>query len=332
MKKYLKKTVLFAFIGITTMVSNSLYAQSSLFDHSIEQLQADAAKNDVGSQSELGFNYKNGTGVDKDLKKAFYWLLKAAEQNDFGAMKEVATMYCVGNGTEVDYKKGFYWLKKADTEGNLRDPTVSIFLAIAYFNGQGTDKNYNKAFYHSQRAANMGSVEAMGQMVYFYQNGIGTLKDLEKAKYWEQKKKTGVNDVKEKEERFAGYEKRKIECDKILNDIKEEDERIGIEIEENKKSGEHIDYLQQSFDDSTKILKKEYGAYTDGKGVLVLKQINDISNPKYWDYRDVLANREQMRKNIAYAISNYNNRRKLNNDRIETNSKKLDDYNKDCNK
>ncbi len=307
------------------MLSNNINAQ---FDYSIEELQTAAADNNVRSQSKLGFKYKEGDGVEKDLNKAFYWLLKAAQQNDFKAINAVALMYCDGIGTERDLKKGFYWINKVDNGSN---PKAFFLLGNMYFNGLGTNKDYKKAFDQYKRAADLGYIFGIDSLIHLYQNGIGTPKDLEKVTYWEQRKITLEKQGKESQERLARYESHRIECEQILKDINEENENITIVNNKLEKLTNQIASIKQSIHESEKVLMQEYGAYKDGKGVLHIKENSPNNNfTYYWNYRDVISNDKQLRSNLTDAVSDYNYSYKSNDDRVEINKKKSDDYNKDC--
>jgi hypothetical protein len=59
----------------------------------------------------VGLMYLNGQGVDKDPKKAFEFLLRAAEANKALSQHYVAVMYFTGNGVEdADNVRALMWL------------------------------------------------------------------------------------------------------------------------------------------------------------------------------------------------------------------------------
>ncbi|KAF0458302.1 calmodulin-dependent protein kinase [Gigaspora margarita] len=62
---------------------------------------------------ELGYNYGNGIGVEKDEKKSFEYYMKAAELGDAVAITHVGYCYNDGIGVEKDEKKCFEYYTKA---------------------------------------------------------------------------------------------------------------------------------------------------------------------------------------------------------------------------
>lgn len=323
MKKNIKNILCYTLLGVMTIISNQIYAQS---ENNIDELLEMATNNDLNAQLELGKNYKYGNEVGVDLKKAFYWFLKAAEQNNEEAGLEVAIMYSSGQGTPQNPTEAFKWLNKFPNNDNS-----VLAMGYCYLYGFGTAINYKLALFNYQKSYNkVKTIPSMEGLIHIYKNGLGVPVNTDKVALLEAEIKAEKNIIAQKEARLAGHENKKTECDKILNEIKEEEANIAIENEEINKSQIHIDYLQKSIEEYVTTLKKEYGAYTDGKGVLVLQQINDVRDSRYWDYRDILANRQQAVKNLNYAISNHNNRIDLKNDRFIKLQKKADDYNKDC--
>lgn len=72
------------------------------------------------AQLNLGAQYENGQGIEKDLGKAAYWYQKAAEQGVDGAQYNLGICYYYGKGVTIDVQKAKYWLKKAADQGNDR--------------------------------------------------------------------------------------------------------------------------------------------------------------------------------------------------------------------
>ena len=64
------------------------------------------------SQTLLAYRYYDGNGIKKDLKKAVYWFIKAAEQGDDAAQVRLGTCYVEGIGVERNHEQGLYWIKK----------------------------------------------------------------------------------------------------------------------------------------------------------------------------------------------------------------------------
>lgn len=296
MKTNFKTIVVFALIVSATMVWNNINAQSS---NSIEELKASAAENDVNSQSILGFKYKNGTGVEKDLNKAFYWLLKAAEQNDFDAMQEVFQMYYFGLATEVDYKKSFFWCNKVDTGTNS---IASLTLAAMYFYGKGIDKDYNKAFFHYHRAANNGNLIAMKGMVNSYKNGFGTPIDLEKVNYWNQQIAIIEKNNKEKDDRNNQKEK---ECNEDYIKLNALSDNI------NARQRDFNDYLNGEFAGWTRSIERLKNETANVLNDYSVSYSVKKEKKEYWEksvehYNNLVDGNKQNNDEIVALKENYN--------------------------
>ena len=67
----------------------------------------------MDAQSEVGFYYLEGTGVDKNPSEAAKWLLKAANQGESLAQEALSNMYKDGIGVGVNEKEAEIWKNKA---------------------------------------------------------------------------------------------------------------------------------------------------------------------------------------------------------------------------
>lgn len=76
-------------------------------------------KNDVNAQLTLGAAFKNGLGVEKDLKEAFRFYKLAALQNNEYGLYNVGLMYINGEGTKRNVESGVVCLTKASILGNI---------------------------------------------------------------------------------------------------------------------------------------------------------------------------------------------------------------------
>ena len=97
-----------------------------------------AAENDVAdAQYAVSQYYLAGTGnVAVDVEEARRWLEKAASQNFDTAQYELGNMILSGVGGDRDLKRGFGLIKRAATSGNV---TAQISLAKLYWGGIGVD-------------------------------------------------------------------------------------------------------------------------------------------------------------------------------------------------
>lgn len=150
------------------------------------------AKNgDLSAQLELADVYIHGYGVDEDEAEAERWAVKSAENGNVDAM------YWLGDGyatyadllgdmdpgdAEEHYKKAFVWFSK----GADLDHTASMVgLAKLYRNGEGITKDIDKTLDLLNNAVSLGSKEAMRELEFMYQYGVGVEQNQDKAKFWE---------------------------------------------------------------------------------------------------------------------------------------------------
>lgn len=66
-------------------------------------------------------------------------------------------------------------------------PLAECQIGYFYYDGLGVEKNLEKALYWTRRAAEHGDRDGQFNLAWFYEEGIGTEQDLEKAKYWYRK-------------------------------------------------------------------------------------------------------------------------------------------------
>jgi hypothetical protein len=78
-----------------------------------EGYQKAANNGNADAQSNLGYMYLYGYGVQQNSAKAFEWCQKAAQQGNVNAQDNLGNMYYNGNGVEKDYAKAFEWYQKA---------------------------------------------------------------------------------------------------------------------------------------------------------------------------------------------------------------------------
>ena len=86
--------------------------------------------------------------------------------------------------TQILFAQDFNNIMKAAEQG---DAFAQYSLAYMYDNGEGTLKDLNKAFYWYSKAAEQGVANAQFDMAIIYYNGEGRLKDLKKSAYWTKK-------------------------------------------------------------------------------------------------------------------------------------------------
>lgn len=80
----------------------------------------------IGCAGLLGFLYKHGQGLEKDLRKALTLLTSAHNAGDCDATCELADMYACGIGMNKNLKKGLEMLREAQERGFTK---ATFFLA-----------------------------------------------------------------------------------------------------------------------------------------------------------------------------------------------------------
>lgn len=125
----------------------------------------------------LGRLYIDGLGVEKDGKKAVYWLEKAANQGESVAMGWLGYIYGSDFYDMKDLAKAEFWLEKGASKGDLN----SIVGLAELLKNQGKFKDA-KTWY--EKAAQKGDAYSMHEIGLMYYAGYGVSTDYKKAQYW----------------------------------------------------------------------------------------------------------------------------------------------------
>jgi TPR repeat protein len=133
------------------------------------------------SHFQLGMKYEDGSGTEKNLKKAFDFFNKAIgssmQENPFFLIK-LGSMYQHGIGSAKNLGKALELYKKAADQGNS---LAQFNLGRIYEKGIGTEKNLEKTIELYQKSADQGNSLSQFRLAKLYKKGIGTAKNLEKA-------------------------------------------------------------------------------------------------------------------------------------------------------
>ncbi len=63
-------------------------------------------------------------------------------------------------------------------------PLAECQVGYFYYDGLGVEKNLDKALFWTKRAAEHGDRDGQYNLAWFYEEGIGVEQNLEQAKYW----------------------------------------------------------------------------------------------------------------------------------------------------
>ncbi|KAJ3036156.1 hypothetical protein HDV00_003012 [Rhizophlyctis rosea] len=158
----------------TTEPRETMYLELSIYDPT-----SDVNKQmDMYEQYNLANRYRDGTGVKKDLTKAFRLYKLSAEQGYPDAQLQLARCYLYEWGVDGDRKLAFEWFQKAAAQGN----TGGIYgVGFCYEKGLGVNRDESEGFRWVLKAAEKGHGIAQHCVGYYYDEGIGIGKDAKKA-------------------------------------------------------------------------------------------------------------------------------------------------------
>ena len=175
-----------------------------------------AETEDESAMGRLGRAYRDGKGVEKDLRMAAEWMRKAAakkaawtnelfdvlwaigtpeshgemivavgkfaDKGDAGALGRLGRAYRDGRGVERDLAKAAEWMRRA-TSKNIAwtNELFDVLWAI------GTPESHGEMVSTIKKLANTEDADAMGRLGRAYRDGRGVERDLAKAAEWMRK-------------------------------------------------------------------------------------------------------------------------------------------------
>ena len=149
-------------------------------------LRKRAESGDVTSQVNLAVMHyigKKGDNSDGMADRfSFLWNFVAADQGDVGAQTEVGQAYMRGIGVDPNPAEAFSWLSKTAAANH---PKGVGLLGRCYEDGKGTTADLNKALELYLKAAELGNLEAMGNLSFHYLNSGDSDKEKEAIKWLE---------------------------------------------------------------------------------------------------------------------------------------------------
>ena len=160
------------------------------YPKALQYCQQDAEKGDKNCQSVLGYLYRFGLGVEKDLVVAADWYGRSAHQGNIQAQEALGTLYRLGQGVRVDYLESYRLLKLAADKGNA---SAMNGLGNLYRLGQGMAPDAKQAFAYYLQGAEKGHAWAQTNLAEMYLAGAGVKKDSESALLWAKKSSAQKN-------------------------------------------------------------------------------------------------------------------------------------------
>ena len=130
------------------------------------------------SLSKAGYCYDFGSGVGKDVKKAFSLYMLAATFAYPVAEYNVGCCHENGDGCNKDDATAVLWYRRAAEQG-LKEAQHS--LGLCYRFGQGVRENFSEAFKYFKLSAEQGLDSGIYRLAWCYHAGRGVVKDDKKA-------------------------------------------------------------------------------------------------------------------------------------------------------
>ncbi|MEE2687899.1 MAG: tetratricopeptide repeat protein [Pseudomonadota bacterium] len=102
-----------------------------------------ASGNNRDAQFMMGVMREGGYGMEKNLKKAAQWYLKAAKAGLPSAQFNLGIFYQLGQGARKSAAEAFVWHNRAALQGHA---SAQNNLAYLYFSGEGVEKDAIEAW------------------------------------------------------------------------------------------------------------------------------------------------------------------------------------------
>jgi TPR repeat protein len=136
---------------------------------------------DPATQFQLGLDYRNGIGVQRDPAQAYKWIRQAAIGNLTEAQYTVGLMDAAGDGTPRKLSDAADWFRKASKQGHLK---ATILLADMSRDGTGTAVDLIQAARLYRIAAERNDMHSIIALANAYLKGEGVPKSPNDAANW----------------------------------------------------------------------------------------------------------------------------------------------------
>ena len=116
-----------------------------------------AEEGDLRAQYAIANLYREGLGVEQDLRRAAYWMEQAAGEGFALAQFNLGNAYREGYGVRQDDSAAVNWWRLAAGQGNS---DAMYNLGIHYYYGRGVSQNKKSAYDWFVKAAEGGNEQA----------------------------------------------------------------------------------------------------------------------------------------------------------------------------
>lgn len=168
------------------------YSRKKEYEKAVDNYRTAARLNHPQALNALGLCYYEGTGVEKNAKKAAYCFLKASRLGCVDAPKnliqlgDAEALFKLGYhyNTQKEFEKAAEFYQKA---AELGHPMALNNLGVCYEKGEGVEKDIKKAFDLYDLAQQRNCVAAMNSIARLYEYGVGTERNIPIAMEWHAK-------------------------------------------------------------------------------------------------------------------------------------------------
>lgn len=190
-KRLLDKNMVWSLDGLPREKNHLLY---DLREEAFQAVEQAAYQGDAECQCLLGHIYlfaqESFTFGDYDYEKSTYWYNQAAQNGNVIAYNNLGIAYKEGRGVEVNMRKAVEWLKKGAEAGNdyAQANYGDLFMEGVKIKAGSHKETRTTSEYQSDRLKEYYDYER-GQTMYVYNEVIDDFetlvpKDIEQAKSW----------------------------------------------------------------------------------------------------------------------------------------------------
>jgi len=158
-----------------------LPARSQDRHNGLDTLRQQADQGIAGAQTELGYLYHTGEGVERDYAEAVKWYRLAAEQGHPDAQYNLGVAHAFGEGVERDPARASNWYRRAAEQGHV---VAAFSLGLSYLHGDGIQQDSEQAAAWFRQAAEQGYTRAQVHLASLHHTGEGVPQNYEVAAYW----------------------------------------------------------------------------------------------------------------------------------------------------
>ena len=173
-------SLLSAHYGVIAEIPENVSPESM----SIDELTQGAVAGDAQLQTELGYRYATGNGVDQDGEMALYWYQNAVAQGDSRASYLMGSLYMEGDLIPLDAVKAIEHFTSA-YEAGYRSDIAARNIAYMYDSDKyGLEMDYAKANEWFEKSAALHNSNAMSHIAFHYIYGRGYEINFDEAARW----------------------------------------------------------------------------------------------------------------------------------------------------